>query len=252
MAKSINRPILPILRKRELVIPGKHGVYDFGDNTFEKRIIEVDIKYIGTSFNELRTRARSIASWLSGFNGSQRLIFDDESDKYYSAKIYSEIGLNNLFKIGEGKLIFECDPFAYALETTGYYYTWSANLTWTSSYTWGQEYTFIVTANVTATITNNATFTARPSFIIIGSFGDFSITQGTATLTYTEAVSGSQTVTIDSENYTVVLGATNKLSVISGSASTDFFEFTTGSNTVIFSGISANCTVTIDFAPRYL
>ena len=252
IAKSVNRPLLPVLRKRELTIPGKHGVYQFGDETFEKRTIEIEMKYIGTSFEELRTRARSIAVWLNGFNGSQQLIFDDEPDKYYSAKIYSEIGLSNLFKTGEARIILECDPFAYALENTGYFHTWTAGFTWTSSHTWGQEYTFTITANTTATITNVGTFTARPSFIITGSFGDLTMTFGTATLSYNETVTSSQTLTIDCENYTALLGTTNKLSVISGSASTDFFEFTTGSNTVIFSGTSANFTVTIDFAPRYL
>lgn len=114
-AKSVNRPLLPVLRKRELTIPGRHGVYDFTDNTFDKRIIEVEMKYIGTSFAELRTRARSIAAWLSGFNNSKNLIFDDETDKYYLAKIYSEIGLQNLFKTGEASIIFECAPFAYSI-----------------------------------------------------------------------------------------------------------------------------------------
>lgn len=115
IAKSVNRPMLPVLRKRELVIPGRHGTYDFGDNTFDKRTIEVELRYVGTSFSELRTRARQISDWLSGYDGEKNLIFSDETDKYYVAKIYSEVGLSNLFTIGEATVQFECQPFAYAV-----------------------------------------------------------------------------------------------------------------------------------------
>lgn len=255
VAKSVNRPMLPTLRKRELVIPGKHGVYDFDDNTFEKRIIEVELKYIGTNFTELRTRARQIAVWLNGFNGSKNLIFHDETDKYYVGKIYSEIGLQNLFKVGQCTVQFEVDPFAYYLVSTGDDITWTSNLTWDSDYvTWQTylSYTYTVTAGVTANITNYGTFNARPIFEITGSFTNFTITQGTATLTYTETVTGSQTLTINCENYIVALGSTNKMYALSGTSTNEFFELTTGDNTLIFSGTSLNCNVTVDFTAKYL
>ena len=119
IAKTINRPLLPLLRKRELAIPGKHGVYSFENETFGKRMIEVELRYVGTNFDELRTRARSIASWLNGYDGNKNLIFDDETDKYYVAKIYSDVGLTNLFKLGETTIIFECEPFAYGTTVRG-------------------------------------------------------------------------------------------------------------------------------------
>jgi predicted phage tail component-like protein len=237
-------------------VPGRHGSYDFSDNTFEKRIIEIELRYIGTNFAELRTRARQIAYWLSGFSGTKNLIFSDEPDKQYIAKIYSEIGLANLFKVGECKVQFECEPFAYYLASTGEQQTWSSILTWDNDYlAWFGSfsgYTLDVTANVTATFTNYGTFNVRPTFRITGSFTDFTITQGTATLTYTEAITGSQTLTIDCENYTVALGTTNKMTEISGTATAEFIELATGSNTLIFSGTSMNASVTVDFTARYL
>lgn len=256
VAKSVNRPILPVLRSRQLVIPGKHGVYDFADNTFENRIIEVNLKYIGTSFEELRTRARQIATWLSGFGGAKDLIFDDETDKRYVGKIYSEIGLANFFKIGECSIQFECEPFAYYLESTNTEQTWTSSLTWNDPYlNWNgvlDGYLFTVTASVTASITNFGTFPVRPKFEITGAFTNFTITQGTATLTYTETITGSQTLMIDCDAYTVVLGTTNKMSEISGSATNEFIELITGSNTLIFSGTDVNASVSVDFTARYL
>jgi predicted phage tail component-like protein len=118
-AKTVTRPLLPTLTARKLTIPGRSGSYDFGDNVFEDRIIEVELRYIGTSFNELRSRARTISAWLSGYSGKKNLIFDDEAAKYYVAKIYSSIGLSNLFTIGECKVQFECEPFAYSITLRG-------------------------------------------------------------------------------------------------------------------------------------
>lgn len=156
VAKTINRPILPSLRKQELVIPGKHGVYNFGDETFDKRIIDVEIKYIGTSFEELRTRAREIADWLNAYSGTKNLKFDDETDKYYIAKIYSSIGLQNLFKVGETTIQFECNPFAYSTTLRGVTATVTASgdiVTVSSSGTFNTPSIISLTNNGTSAIT---------------------------------------------------------------------------------------------------
>ena len=44
VARSVNRPILPSQRKKEIYIPGKDGVYDFYDGTYENRLIEIKKK----------------------------------------------------------------------------------------------------------------------------------------------------------------------------------------------------------------
>jgi len=118
IAKSVDRPILPTLRKRELTIPGRHGVYDFGDNTYDNRIIPVSIKYVGTTFNDLRLRARDIAAWLSQ-TSYKELIFSDEPDKYYLAKIYDPVGLETFFRLGKAIVKFECQPHALYVVTSG-------------------------------------------------------------------------------------------------------------------------------------
>jgi len=117
IAKSVDRPILPALRKREMAIPGKHGVYDFGLNTFDSRIISVLIQYIGATFNDLRLQARDIAAWLSQ-TSYKELIFSDEPDKYYLAKIYDPVGLENFFRLGKATIQFECQPHALYVVTS--------------------------------------------------------------------------------------------------------------------------------------
>lgn len=229
VAKSVNRPLLPPLRKREVTVFGKHGTYSFGDNTYDKRLITVAIKYVGSSLDDLRDTARDIAAWLAC--GEAHLIFDDEADLYYESKLYSEIGLANMRLIGEANLTFECQPFANAVTQT------------TASYT--------ITADVTASLTTSGTFAVRPDINISGSFTTLSITIDSATLTYAEAVTATQTVTIDNENYTVKLGSTNKMSVVSGDV-TAFLEIPVGGATVTMEGTGLNCNVHFTYNDKFL
>lgn len=117
IAKTINRPILPGMRKREMAIPGKHGTYSFGSEVYDNRIISVAIAYVGATFNDLRLRARDIAAWLSQTNYKE-LIFSDEPDKYYLAKIHDPVGLENFFRLGKATIQFECQPHALYVVTS--------------------------------------------------------------------------------------------------------------------------------------
>jgi len=115
-ARSIDRSLIPELRKNEFIIPGRHGTIDFGLNTYEKRPIQVEIGLVkNATFEDLRKSARDIARWLSG---KGMLIFDDELDKSYDASVYSYVGIEQLTKMPAGKItvVFECQPFAESLE----------------------------------------------------------------------------------------------------------------------------------------
>ena len=116
--KSKDRSLMPSLRKRELTIPGRHGVYSFDDETFAKRMISIEINYLGDDYPDMRYTARDISAWLNGANGYRELIFDDEPDKYYSAKICSAVGLANIHTIGTAQIQFECQPHALLVVTS--------------------------------------------------------------------------------------------------------------------------------------
>ena len=116
---DIIRPLVPNLRKNEMIIPGRHGTYDFENNTYDNRMIEVIVKYTGTSFANYRTQARTLAAWL-GQTEYKQLIFSDETDKYYMARVYEVVGLKNLFALEEASIVFECQPYAYNVADDGY------------------------------------------------------------------------------------------------------------------------------------
>lgn len=111
VSKSEDRTVRPPLKRRELEIPGRHGRYDFGDNKYDNRILAVRFFSPNKNFQTLRQNMRKIAGWLSG---KGELIFDDELDKFYQAKVYGQIPLEQLHRTGSFVVMFECEPFAYS------------------------------------------------------------------------------------------------------------------------------------------
>lgn len=114
-ARSIDRSLIPELRKNEFTIPGKHGAVDYGLNTYAKRPIGIQLGLMrNADHNALRLKARDIAKWLSG---KGLLIFDDEPDKAYDAAVYSYVGIDQIRLLPAGTLSidFECQPFAESL-----------------------------------------------------------------------------------------------------------------------------------------
>lgn len=250
--RSDNRMILPTLNKREISIPGKNGTYDFDENTYENKKIDVHFTIVETSLIELRLKARQIALWLSTTTKKQ-LIFDDEPDKYYMAKIYGNISLDEIAYTGTFSVSFECEPFAYFITSTSQdILLGNEFLKLGSEITLGNSsnYIFDISGNSNFLVENFGTFTVRPIVIISGSFSSFSVTVNGKTINYTEAISNN-TVTINNSKYTIKAGDINKLSVCTGDL-INFFELTPGLNNVSVSGLSLNCTVTFDFKPLFL
>lgn len=101
---------MPAKRSRQYEIEGRHGVVDFGDETYEMRDISIQIVIHGSlTHTELRQKVRDAAYWLSG---SGNLVFDDEPEKAYTAKIISAISLEQFVTTGMATVVFRCQPFA--------------------------------------------------------------------------------------------------------------------------------------------
>ena len=262
IAKSVDRPILPTLRKREMMIPGKHGTYDFGSNTYDKRVISVAIQYIGASFNDLRLRARDIAVWLSQ-TSHKELIFSDEPDKYYLAKIYDPVGLETFFRLGKATVQFECQPFALYVVTSAedVYLDSGVPLDSDIILDSGNDYTISLTGEVNAathTMVYNgnaelglgAEEGAQFDIIVTGTFTVFSISMNGKTLTYTENCT-DETITIDNVNATVKNGTVNKLSMVTGDVM-DFLKLIPGDNLITYSKAGGDVDFTFDFRPIFI
>lgn len=115
---SKNRTVLPKVNDAYLQIPGRDGSYLF-NRELEDRYIEIGCGVVRSLAVDLRSAIRSIAAWLYSPQ-KVKLIFDDEPDKYYMAKYYGAIGLDQrqTFSSGEFIVIFRCEPYAYSIQST--------------------------------------------------------------------------------------------------------------------------------------
>lgn len=111
--RSDNRTISPSVRKNEFIIPGRHGTIDYGLNTYEKRFITMILYLVNKEMEDLRQQARDVAYWLSK---EGMLVFDDEPEKAYQAKVYESIDIEEIMGTGNSTVVFECQPLAESLE----------------------------------------------------------------------------------------------------------------------------------------
>lgn len=259
VSKSNDRSLLPDQIKKEIIIPGKHGSYDFEDNTYSNRQIKIDISYIGNSIDALRNQMRLISAWLSQ-SSYCKLFFDDEPSVYYWAKVYSSASLTNLFRYGKTSITFECQPMAECGVSTGQDLTWSDDLIWGDNISWDNvaDHTIAVTGNTTTDLEYDGTVNlgsysqdrALFDIIITGSFTTLTLSLNGKSITYGAAVS-SKVITIDNVNMTIKEGSTNKLSVCSGDL-ISFLHLIPGTNTVTITGTGLSCSILFDYRWQFI
>lgn len=111
--KSVDRTLLPAKRVTQYTIPGKSGTYDIEDG-YENREIVCTVSFVGENYHYqgVRTRARAVAEWLSG---EGLLVFDDEPEKAYSAKVVGGVSIEQIVVTGHCEVAFVCSPFAESI-----------------------------------------------------------------------------------------------------------------------------------------
>ena len=94
----------PEMRVKETVIDGRNGsqIEDLGYNSYDKSIT---IGLYG-DFN--------IDEVIKYFSGEGDVVFSNEPDKVYRAKIYAQIDYNRLLRYRQATVLFRTQPFKYA------------------------------------------------------------------------------------------------------------------------------------------
>jgi len=238
VCKSVKRPLLPSAKVRRVELPGISGVYDFDDEgtEFTMRPLTMKIQYIGTSYEELRSRARSIAAWLST-NTWAKLRIHDEDDKYYMAKVTSEIDLDSLWESGSADIEFDCQPFAYSVTEVSHEF-----VTLVSK---NEAFTHPGTRLINYRSPQGSKFRIK----VVGSWTTLSLGLNGKSLTYNEV--GSGTLIVDNVEMQCTLGGVNKFNTLGGDIDT-FLKVVPGANTLAFGGTGLDVTVTIEFIPLWL
>jgi predicted phage tail component-like protein len=105
------RPIMPEKKDSYIDIPHKDGSVLIADSSARDIVIEVDFKLRKRSARELFNTCRQIGGiWLTT-NERKQLIFDDDPDYYYMAKVSANIELEKMVAIGKFTVEFRCLPY---------------------------------------------------------------------------------------------------------------------------------------------
>ena len=240
VCKSVKRPLLPGVKVKRVDLPSASGVYDFDDNEYSFRPLTMRITYIGTSFEELRSRARNIAAWLSTSTWG-KLIINDEPDKYYLAKVTEQIDLSSVYEAGEAEVTFDCQPFAYSVDEVVTIF--GAGIISLTNCNFNNPGTRII---------NYRSPQGSKSLItIVGSWTTLSLALNGQILTYGAAVV-NKTLIIDNIEMEAELDTINVFSALGGDIDT-FLQVLPGDNVLTIDGTGLNISaVTVDFIPLWI
>lgn len=221
-----NIPITPPIENRLQAIAGFDGAWDYGIS-YSPREIELECTILADSKEDLKSKIRQLAGALNPRKGSQPLIFDDEPDKQYFARMSNQLPLEQLGALGTFTIQFVCpDPFTYAVaERSG---TFSTNIDIQHNGTHESKPKLTVThGGGSATITNT-----RPDGIV-------------ETITFTDDSTAGVYV-IDCKEYTITKDGVGAYNEVKG----DFLSMPEGLNQIVNSG--AITSVDISFRDTWL
>lgn len=258
--KSKSRPILPDIRQEYVEVAKRDGSYDFSGGELEDRLIEIDCAFIETSTGNLRYKARQLAQWLYGTkNDKGRLIFTDEPDLFYNAKLNNKIDIEQTITMGEFTLSFRCDPYAFSIEEAKDAYDLNSPTLLYRDLTANDNYVFTNPQNgIPITINNFGSGEVAPTLIISNpSRNDLEIsTWDDVNNTYINRFFvknfpvGVTALTIDMQNFMCYRTNTgeNKLDMTFG----DWWKLNSGFNKIYVNGFGGQGSLTFNFNARFL
>ena len=190
----------PQMRVKETVIDGVDGsiIEELGYESYNKTI-SVGLK-AGADIDEV----------LEYFTGNGEIIFSNEPNRYYKARIISSIDYVRLLRFRVANITFRVQPFKYDLLEIERYADSSRN---------------------SMIIENKGNYTSKPLITITGLGAVELSVNGTLICRYTFP-SGKDTVILDSEKQDAYLGELLKNRNMIG----EFPVFTKGNNTLSWSG----------------
>lgn len=263
ISRTIQKPLFPAMTPRQTTLHGKNGLYDFENNTFQNRTIVMHIEFVGSSIAQLRTQIHALANWLHTSDWAN-LVFDEELDKLYKARVYGQVDFETLINYGRCDITFECQPFAFLVASTGDEDTWDeADYPWLIEVPWemSDSYQVSVTGSTTLAFDNVGTLeinhrssqASQFDITISGTWtAPITLALNGNTLTYSAGSTGASTLVIDCIDMEVTLNGSNALATMGGDLD-DFFTINTGSNTltITITG-TATFNLLVDFVPQWL
>jgi len=229
--------LLPELNNYLETIPGREGALDYG-SVFQQRSISLSCMVLAMNERDLRVKARKIAAWLNPTKGVRRLILDTEPDKFYQARVSSNIDVEQVAAQGRFQISFTApDPYAYALDDEVF------------SYTKAGAYTF----------ERDGTVVSYPKIEIRGTNtkgqGVIRVALNGKGIGFVGSLSSSELLVIDSNSLTAYIEyGSQRVSAINDIDSVDFPVTKPGENevSIVLTGVAAITEVKIYCRTRWL
>lgn len=105
-----SRPLLPENKDTYVEIPHKDSSILVADNSVRDINVEVEFLLKTPASSTVYKQARNIAQWLATTE-RKRLIFDDDPEYYYNAKVTGNIDLEKVIEWGTFTVNFRCEPY---------------------------------------------------------------------------------------------------------------------------------------------
>jgi len=249
---SSSEPALPNIRNQSVVVPNRHGAFDYGgwlnareftlDCVFDRRESYAELKRAIRKLNAL-----FIDEW--GRPKTVKLRFGDNLNVYFNVRLTGGVPMERRANHGIFSLALTAfDPFSYS-NVTSDEITWgSEDIYFTATYPLGHN-----GGNATRKITGNTTFTTyvdgdalRAVMTLAGSASNVTISANGKVAAL--GAFNNANITIDGEHYTVTKDGVNSLALMTG----DFIELLPGDNNITITGSNMNFDLTLRYRDRYV
>jgi predicted phage tail component-like protein len=246
-----DHPLMADIENKQLKIPGKDGIYDFGTEIGVKSfLIKLDV--IESDPVELQYKLNKFMAFLFDTYGKPRpikAVFDYDPDKYYILRVNKSITPNRMIGVGQIELPFTAyDPYAYS-RVYADEITWGCNvITFMSSYPLGHtgsDGLKTITALTTLNILVDG-LVIKPVIEITGSATSLALSVNGYNITL--PIFTASTWLIDCDKYTVLKNGANAFGLVSLRE----FILLHGSNQVQVSGTGINVTMRIKVRDKYM
>lgn len=247
--KGTKHDALPETRDRSITVPGRHGAFDFGAD-LGVRQFEIKCALINAlDPTDLQLKLRKLATVLTDAYGRPktfRLMFSEETDKYYDARYTGRVGVDRVHKLGLFSLAFTAfDPLAKSVVPSDEIIMDSDTPVLSDILMDTGLSERSITLPTTFSIINNGTVALRFGYKIVGS--GTNVTLSANGKTFSLGTFANKTIDVDGEGYLVKIDGIENLTSTSG----DFIELLPGVNNVNVAGSTLNFTISESLVYKY-
>lgn len=246
---DVNRNATPALTRYDFIVPKRHGSISY-NNRYEDKYIDVVIGIYAKTVQERRQKQRNLLQNFIDVEG--KLIFLDEPNLFYIAKVYDEIQVQEGDVFTEIGISFKCSPFMYELydDLRDYTINQLTMVVDDLGVLVNRAYWDDITSSTIKQIENTGNYEAQPTIEIEGNATLLQMQFGDVQFTFNNL--NSETIFIDCEKMIVYKIQDNKKVSALQRFYGIFPVIPVGESDVVINGTNLNLNITVDFKNTYI